>query len=427
MERTVGGNRHAYDGFWGYAATAEFPSGISDVFTLNLSNLLGSVVIIGPAFQLVANKDFRGMPIESAKDENISPRYRYTGSTSKLAKNIGNVLNWSPKMIDFYGNNTLGALWQYQKALFPVDDANRDVTLGVQGKYLKDSLYSQDVVNRFHDMAKESLRQSNDDKHNIERKITSYMDNDAMKGFYDTYNSLARNERNEEDETPDDRRVRDLVLTMIEEYAAAREDGFLTDEQKAVYEVCRKAGTTENLLPGARDPVITDGDGTVHNLTSAQYYDYQGNYNSLYWTLVQESFPQVGTDAEKQYLLKHIAKTALEMSKNSMLIRLGAKTTDEYEKFATLQLYSVPISTYLVAKTKTRDIEGLQDKRTKDTITNSKGALIAEAVREMELDLPETNLRMLMSKLGVGDTVLSWKESKLTRELKKFRKDAGVA
>ena len=115
------------------------------------------------------------------------------------------------------------------------------------------------------------------------------------------------------------------------------------------------------------------------------------------------------------------------MAKNNALMKMGAATTKEYKRYEDLQLYSVPVSTYLVAHAKTNDIEGLKDKRTGDTITNSKGALIAEAVREMELDLPETNLRMLMEKLGVGDTVLGWKESKLTRELKKFRKDAGVA
>ena len=44
----------------------------------------------------------------------------------------------------------------------------------------------------------------------------------------------------------------------------------------------------------------------------------------------------------------------------------------------------------------------------------------------MNLDLPETNVRKLMEALNVSDTVRGWKPSKLERELKRFRKDAGV-
>ncbi len=91
-----------------------------------------------------------------------------------------------------------------------------------------------------------------------------------------------------------------------------------------------------------------------------------------------------------------------------------------------MQLYSVPISTYLVAQAKTKDVVSLKERRTGNEIPNSKGALIAEAVLEMNLDLPETNVRKLMETLGVGKTVLDWKQSKLERELRRFRKEAGV-
>ena len=124
-------------------------------------------------------------------------------------------------------------------------------------------------------------------------------------------------------------------------------------------------------------------------------------------------------------MLKLAADIAGVQAKNNVLMKLGAETTDDYKKYEDLQLYSVPISTYLVAKAKTKDIESLKDKRTGDTIANSQGALIAEAVREMGIDLPETNLKMLMSKLGVGDTVLDWSEARLARKLREFRKDAG--
>ncbi|MBQ9618131.1 MAG: hypothetical protein IJR48_07185, partial [Oscillibacter sp.] len=423
LERTVGGNRHAYDGFWGYAATAEFPNGISNVITLNPSSLFGTVTILGPIAQIWANADFRGMPIESARDRKLSPNQRYTGSTSQLAKSLGDALNLSPKQIDFFGNNTLGAAWQYQKALFPVDASKRDLTLGVQNKYVKDSLYSQDSVNHLYDLAEKSSRESMDDLTDTDSKVTAYFDK-TMTDFYSRYNSIAKGE---DDSGKSDRDTRELVLTLVEDYLSAREDGARTAEQEAVYEVCRAAGDTSEMLPSARQNTVKDGDGTVHNLTAAQYYDYQGNFNSLYWNLVKDALPGAETDAERESILKGAVEAAGIMAKNNVLMKIGAKTTDDYRKYEGLQLYSVPVSTYLVARAKTSGIESLKDKRTEKTITNSQSALVAEAVLGMNLDLPETNVRKLMEALNVSDTVRGWKPSKLERELKQFRKDAGVA
>ena len=422
LERTIGGNRHAYDGFGGYAATAEFPNGISDIITANASSLFGTVTILGPMAQIWANADFRGMPIESARDRKLSPRQRYTGSTSLLAKSVGDALNVSPKQIDFFGSNTLGAAWQYQKALFPVDASKRDWTLGVQGKYVKDSLYSQDSVNRLYDLAEKSSRDSMDDLTDIDNKVTAYFDG-VMTDFYSRYNSIAKAE---DDAGQSDRDARELVLTLIEDYLSAREDGTLTAEQEAVYKVCRAAGDTSGMLPSARQNTVKDGEGTVRNLTAAQYYDYQGNFNSLYWNLVKEALPKASTDTERENVLKYAVDAAGEMAKNNVLIKLGAATTKEYGKYEQLQLYSVPVSTYLVAKAKTKDIESLKDKRTQKTLVCSQDALIAEAVLEMNLDLPETNVRKLMETVGVGKTVLDWNRSKLERELRRFRKEAGV-
>jgi len=377
MERTVGENRHAYDGFWKYAATAEFPNGLSDVVTANLSSLYGTVTIFGPMAQIWANADFRGMPIESAKDRKLSPRERYTGSTSQLAKSVGGALNLSPKQIDFMGNNTLGAAWQYQKALFPVDASKRDLTLGVQSKYVKDSLYSQDAVNRLYDMADKSSKESMDDLTDTDAKVTAYFDS-AMTTFYSRYNSVARDE---DDAKQSDRETRELVLTLVEEYLSAREEGYLTEEQKAVYEVCRAAGDADNMLPSARQNTVKDGSGTVRNLTAAQYYDYQGNFNSLYWNLVKEALPQAKGDAQKEAVLKYAVDAAGVMAKNNVLIKLGAETSKDYKDYEDLQLYSVPISAYLVAKAKTKGIDALKDKRTGNAIPDSKGGRAGNEAR----------------------------------------------
>ena len=147
----------------------------------------------------------------------------------------------------------------------------------------------------------------------------------------------------------------------------------------------------------------------------------------MYWNLVKDALPGAETDAERESILKGAVEAAGIMAKNNVLMKIGAKTTDDYRKYEGLQLYSVPVSTYLVARAKTSGIESLKDKRTEKTITNSQSALVAEAVLGMNLDLPETNVRKLMEALNVSDTVRGWKPSKLERELKQFRKDAGVA
>ena len=431
LERYVGGNPHAFDDFWNYAATTALPPGMADLAVGDPEAAVGGLTLIGPIFDLARNADFRGVPIESTKERDLLTHDRYNGATFRLSKFLGDVqekigvpekLQISPKKIDYLGSNTLGAPWQYLKAVFPVDNEYRDFSLGVRSQYFKDSLYSNTIIDRLYDLSDLSGKQSKSDIKNVDKKVTAYFD-DAMTEFYSRYNALASKE---ESKTEAARDLRDLVLTMADDYLQAREDGTRTAAQEMVYAVCRKAGDTSKMLPPTRPTAVTDGNGAGHNLTAAQYYDYQGNFNALYWKFVTEALPQVKTDTEKQFLLEKAVDAAGDMAKNNVLLKLGVTTTDDYKKYEELQLYSIPVSTYLAVKARTKDIVSLKDKRTEKTLTHSQEALIAEAVLKMDLDLPETNLRKLMELSGVGKTVLDWKRSRLERELRNFRKDAGV-
>jgi hypothetical protein len=60
-----------------------------------------NATIAAPAVAVTANKSFTGAPIESRSLENYSPENRYDERTSSVAKEIGKVINMSPKKIDY--------------------------------------------------------------------------------------------------------------------------------------------------------------------------------------------------------------------------------------------------------------------------------------------------------------------------------------
>lgn len=138
---------HAFDDFYGYAVDQFFPSVISDLLQLpanvkqdglssgirnTVADMIGDAGIIGVAANISANRDFLGKPIESAYMQYLEPKERWNDNSSKIAYWMGQAFNVSPTVIDYFGNQVLGYIWKYQKALFPVGESYRDWTLGVK-------------------------------------------------------------------------------------------------------------------------------------------------------------------------------------------------------------------------------------------------------------------------------------------------------
>lgn len=101
------------------------------------------------------NQDFKGTPIESAYDRYTQSNERYTESTTKLAYELGQTklardLDMSPKKIDHLVSSYTGILGQVNRALFPVNDSRRDTSIGLRNKFISDSNYSTDVLNRMY-------------------------------------------------------------------------------------------------------------------------------------------------------------------------------------------------------------------------------------------------------------------------------------
>lgn len=334
MEYGVGGNEHAFDEFYEYAADNFLPSVVSDLAQVPVNGLMesasgaaGSLGIFGVVGYMSANRDFLGRPIVSSGLQNLEPKDQYTERTSKIAYWVGQAFNVSPQMVDYFFNSTLGGWWKAQKALFPVGKENVDLTLGVQNTYIKDNQYSTDLVNWLYDKADASRRAKNSDQKNMEKAITYKMD-DNMTTFYSRYYKLAKNQP----ETTATRATRQIVLDMILEYRKSADTGSATKAQDAVFAVCDKEGSTE-FLPSVMQSTIKDGGGTPHTLSDVQYVEYQTDYLRIYWENVEQNLTGVKTDAEKVAILKSAKEVAKEQATNRTLKRIGAEATSFQEKY----------------------------------------------------------------------------------------------
>lgn len=317
-EYFYGDNRHAFDGFYDYASENFLPTGASDVAKMDLYGFIGSLGLIGVGANMMANRDFMGRPIVSAGLQSLEPKDQYTNRTSAIAKAVGGAFNQSPQMIDYFFGQTLGGWWKMQKALFPVDGSQRDLTLGIQGTYVKDNQYSIDLVNWLYDKADASAAASKSDPKDTGKALEAKWDSN-MTTFYSRYNKLSK----DKSETTATRATRQTVLDMILEYQKAYDNGTKTAGQKAVESVCKSAGTTE-YLPSVVQSTIKDEKEQSHTLSAAQYVEYQGEYLRLYWEAVEEALPSAKTQSEKEKVLKYAKSVAADTAKARALKRIGA-------------------------------------------------------------------------------------------------------
>ena len=184
IEYAIGGNKHAFDDFYSYWAEncmpnivsefVQFPfraadEGLQPAIDELIAGTVGSVGIIGVASNIMANRDFLGRPIVTNTYKERMPKDQYNEKTSEMAYLLGQALNLSPQKIDYFGENTLGVMWETPAALLPIDDkkgvkGKRDWTLGVNNKYNKDAAYSNDIVNWLYDEKDKSEALANHDR-----------------------------------------------------------------------------------------------------------------------------------------------------------------------------------------------------------------------------------------------------------------------
>ena len=159
-ERTIEyvfGNDEAFYDFGGYIAQQILPPMLPD--TLNpidaTHDILGSTILGGIA-DVGWNKNYMDIPIEGKYDEYLPSNERYNENTSQLAYSLGQTklarkANLSPKKIDHLISSYTGVVGQAINALLPMNKERRDATIGLRNKFVADSNYSTDLLNKMYD------------------------------------------------------------------------------------------------------------------------------------------------------------------------------------------------------------------------------------------------------------------------------------
>ena len=159
-ERTIEyvfGNDDAFYEFGAYVSEQILPPMIPN--SLNpvdaAHDVLGSTVIGGLA-DVGWNKNYMDVPIEGKYDEYLPSNERYNEKTSTAAYALGQTklarkADMSPKKIDHLISSYTGIIGQINKALLPMNKKNIDATIGLRNKFIKDSNYSTDLLNKAYD------------------------------------------------------------------------------------------------------------------------------------------------------------------------------------------------------------------------------------------------------------------------------------
>ncbi len=160
-ERTIeylfGDNEEAFYDFGSYLGSQLLPPMLPDTLhPVDAVHSVGGSTIFGGLLDVGFNKDFKGTPIEGAYDKYTPSNERYTESTTKLAYELGQTklardLDMSPKKIDHLISSYTGILGQVNKALFPMNENRKDTSFGLRNKFVSDSNYSTDVLNRMYE------------------------------------------------------------------------------------------------------------------------------------------------------------------------------------------------------------------------------------------------------------------------------------
>lgn len=201
-ERTIeylfGDNEEAFYDFGSYLGSQLLPPMLPDTLhPVDAVHSVGGSTIFGGLLDVGFNKDFKGTPIEGAYDKYTPSNERYTDSTTKLAYELGQTklardLDMSPKKIDHLISSYTGIVGQVNKALLPMNESRKDTSFGLRNKFVSDSNYSTDVLNRMYENQEKAEKAFNysgsvDDAVEYEKNsvITSYISgmNKAVKAL----------------------------------------------------------------------------------------------------------------------------------------------------------------------------------------------------------------------------------------------------
>lgn len=264
---------------------------------------------IGSPLGAILNIDYRGNPIVPANLEGVEAWQQYNDKTSKLAKAAGKALGWSPMKID-YALKSLGFVQTVQQNLFPVNGSQAANPLSLEGLsttlgFTKDSVYSQDITNRFYDA-----------RSAITTKAKTYPDNkalqaekalyDAQATFYSRASSLLSQASSKND--PNTRTAKVTMLQMLDQFMSDRQ----TEDTSATVEKLKALAVETgdmSILPKAVETSIRVGHQDIP-LSYAEYFAYNTGYIAEYYQNAEDILTSDADAETKVAALKKLSTAA---------------------------------------------------------------------------------------------------------------------
>ena len=259
------------------------------LFPIN-GNTVSNFVGVGPLLDVIANKSYTGAPIvpEYMKQNNTPEELQYTpGSTSWVAIKLGELLNVSPNIIQYLGEEEFG---------FParlLNDFTRqdgDVGTGLHNfEFISDAAYSTDIINVFYDQKEKYDKGANGYKQGSKRyTLTDLYGSEKYGKYASLYSDLNRERKAEKDSGI----ARQMKLEINALFNTINKDG-LTDIDEKVIALCERTGAT----PSEIAPYITVPDKvTYKDSKTKNKTDYELNFDDHY-----KFFLQLASKLEREY------------------------------------------------------------------------------------------------------------------------------
>lgn len=216
--------------------------------------------------------------IEGEYDKYIPSNERYTESTTKLAYGLGQTrlardLDISPKKIDHLISSYTGILGQVNKALSPMNDSRRDTSLGLRNKFISDSNYSTDVLNRMYENQEKAERAFN--YSGSVGDAVEYENNNIITSYISGMNKAVKALPEE-----DQRTGRAYLLKSLNSWnysnTASQEEMLRRLDGETVSERCVITGVPKSTIIWTKDKVKYS-----YQMTPQEYDEYVKDYLKL--------------------------------------------------------------------------------------------------------------------------------------------------
>ena len=311
------GKQTSFYDFGGYIAQQLLPPGVPDSLkpTEALHSVLNSTVLGGFA-DIGFNEDFKGTPIESGYDQYLSSNERYSDTTSLPAYWLGQTKlartsNVSPKQIDHIISQYTGIIGQVNKALLPINDKRRDYTIGLRNKFVSDSNYSTDLLNKMYD--NRDVAQTNFNFNPNINNALEYEKNAICASYISNMNKSVRNLPEKQQ-----RAGRAYLLKELNQWNTAS-----TESENVMKEKLKNDTISDDVLitdlPKSTIEWTSNKVKYAYTMNPKEYTEYVDDYlatvekyreraNSKNGDLYSEALSNVKTEAKKEVNAKYRAK-----------------------------------------------------------------------------------------------------------------------